>query len=68
MCVQVWWGVSDGRVEEKEGQGQEKKRVEWEREAGPKRGMKGGEIGTKTAEEAWQKGRWTQEQRGEKIF
>lgn len=39
-------GVSDGRVVE--GEGQEKKKVDWKRGAGPKRGMKEREIGRKT--------------------
>lgn len=45
VCVCVCGGgVVDGRVE---GEGQGKK-VEWERRAGPKRGMKEREMGRKT--------------------
>lgn len=33
------------------GEGQKKKKVEWKRGAGPKRGMKEGEIGRKTGQD-----------------
>ena len=36
VCVCVWWGVVDRRVEGK--------KVEWEKRAGPKGGMKGREM------------------------